>query len=141
MARQDVQGQHLGRRLVAGADQHGDTVAHHLGGQRLAAGDDRHEFREHPFGERDVGGLTGERHRVAAHVQICGQNAFECAQIFVSGTEQAHDEIGRNVDAAANLRCRRTSSVGLAGGHVVSDACFLRLGSGLLGRFSLPPRG
>ena len=75
-------------------------------GQRLAAGDDRDQFGEHPFGERDVGGFAGQRHRVAAHVQIGGQEALECAQIFVGGTEQAHDEVGRNVDAAANRRCR-----------------------------------
>jgi hypothetical protein len=115
-------------------------VAYHLGGQRLAAGDNRHEFGEHSFGECDVSGLTGECHRVAAHVQICGQNALEGAQVFVSGTEQAHDEVGRNVDAAANLRCRRTSSVGFAGRHVAFDACFLRSVQ-RVSVSSLPPRG
>ena len=99
-------------------------MAHHLGGQRLAAGDDRDQFGEHPLGERDVGGFTGQRHRVAAHVQFGGQDALEGAQVFVSGAEQAHDEVGRNVDAAANLRCRRTSSVGLAGRHVVPMPAF-----------------
>jgi hypothetical protein len=58
-------------------------------------------------------------------MQIGGQNALQCAQVFVGGTQQAHDEVGRNIDAAAYLRCRRISSVGLAGRHVVSDACFL----------------
>jgi hypothetical protein len=113
-------------------------VAHHLGRQRLATGHDRDEFADHPFGERHVGGLTREGHRVATDMQICGQDAFEGTQVFVSGTEQAHDEIGRNVDAAANLRCRRTSSVGLAGRHVVSYACFLRFVQ-RVSVLSLPP--
>jgi hypothetical protein len=39
-------------------------------------------------------------------MQIGGQGAFECAQVFVSGTQQAHDEVGWNIDAAANLRGR-----------------------------------
>ena len=36
-------------------------------------------------------------------MNIRSQDAFERTQIFVGGTEQAHDEVGRNVDAAANL--------------------------------------
>src|ERR1700722_2617346 len=86
---------------------------------------DRHQFGERPLGERDVSGFAGQRHGVAAHMQIRGQEAFESAQVFVGGTEQAHDEIGRNIDAAANRRYRRTSSVGFAGRHVRPNACFL----------------
>jgi hypothetical protein len=35
-------------------------------------------------------------------VDIGGQDALERAQILVGGTQQAHDEVGRNIDAAAN---------------------------------------
>ena len=129
-ARQDVQGEHLGRRLVAGADQHGDAVAHHLRRQRLAAGHDRDQFGDHPLGERDVGRLTREGDGVAAHMQVGVQGAFQGAQVFVCRTQQAHDEIGRNVDTAANLSVGLqgpscVSSAGFAGRHVVFDACLL----------------
>jgi hypothetical protein len=63
-------------------------------------------------------------------MQIGAQCAFEGTQILVCRTKQAHDEIGRNVDAAANLSVGQpgsscVSSTGLAGRHVASDACFL----------------
>ena len=129
-ARQDVQGEHLGRRLVAGADQHGDAVAHHLRRQRLAAGHDGDQLGDHPLGERDVGRFAREGDGIAAHMQVGAQYPFEGAQILVCRTQQAHDEIRRNVDAAANLSVGLqgpscVSSAGLAWRHVVSDACLL----------------
>jgi len=87
---------------------------------------------------------AGSPESVTALPRACrsaARNAFECAQVFVSGTEQAHDELGRNVDAAANLRCRRTSSVGLAGVTWFLMPAFCGWAVVLLGRFSLPPRG
>ncbi|GAA2783116.1 hypothetical protein GCM10010533_21740 [Mycolicibacterium pallens] len=61
-------------------------------------------------------------------MHIGREAAFEGAQVFVSGTQQAHDEVGRNSHAAAHLAVIRASSGRLAGRHVVFEACFL--GSG-----------
>jgi hypothetical protein len=58
-------------------------------------------------------------------VDIGRQDALECTQVLVSGSKQAHDEVGRNIDAAANGRVR--VSVRLAGRHVGFSACFLVL--------------
>ena len=51
-----------------------------------------------------------------------GEDALEGAQIFVGGTQQAHDEVGRNIHAAANGRVR--VSVRLAGRHLGFSASF-----------------
>ncbi len=96
-----------------------------FGGEPLAAGHDRDEFGDHSLGQRHIGGLAGERQRVAAHMDIGRQDALECAQVLVGGSKQAHDEVGRNIDAAANGRVR--VSVRLAGRHVGLSACFLGL--------------
>ena len=76
--------------------------------------------------------LTREGDGIATHMQIGAQCAFEGAQVLICRTQQAHDEIGRNIDAAADLSVgvpgsSCVSSAGLAGRHVVSDACFLFL--------------
>ena len=120
-------GQHHPFRTAGGppgADQHADAVPHDLRCQRLSAGHDRYQLGDCPFGERDVGRFTREGHRVAPHMQVGVQDAFEGAQILVGRTEQAHHEVGRNIDAATNLR-RCVSSAGLAWRHVAFDACFL----------------
>ena len=64
--------------------------------------DDRDQFGDRPLGQRDVGGLAGQGDGVAADVDVGRQAAFERAQILVGGTEQAHDEVGRNIDAAVH---------------------------------------
>ena len=69
----------------------------------MTAGHDRYQFGDRPLGQRHVGGLTRDGDGVAPHMQVGAQSAFEGTQIFVCRTQQAHDEIGRNVDAAANL--------------------------------------
>ncbi len=77
-------------------------MPHHLRGQRLAAGRDRDQFGDHPLGERHIGRFAGKGERVATGMDVGRQDALECAQILVGGTEQAHDEVGRNIDAAAD---------------------------------------
>ncbi|GAB7143394.1 hypothetical protein LRC484719_19820 [Mycobacterium riyadhense] len=63
-------------------------------------------------------------------MQVGTQGAFEGPQVLVGRTKQTHDEVGRNINAAAN-QCvglpgsNGVSSAGLAGRHVASDACFL----------------
>jgi len=113
-------------------------VLDRIGCQSLAAGHDRDQFGNHSLGQRDVSRLAGQGERVTTHVNIGGEDALECAQILVGGTQQAHDVVGRNIDAAAN-RCVRVS-VRLAGRHVALSACFLGfcLGGGS-GIPSLPP--
>ncbi len=81
----------------------------------------RDQLGDHALGQRHVGGTARHRHRVAAHVHVGRQAVFEGAQILVGGTQQAHDEVGRNSHAGAN---RRASGC-LAGRHVVFEACFL----------------
>ncbi|BBX11256.1 hypothetical protein MNVM_03370 [Mycobacterium novum] len=57
-------------------------------------------------------------------MQVGGQQAFQGAQVLICGTQQTHDEVGWNIDTAANLRGRHGSG-GIAGRHGVFDACFL----------------
>ncbi|GFG80365.1 hypothetical protein MPRG_36410 [Mycobacterium paragordonae] len=64
------------------------------------------------------------------------KGAFQGAQILIGPAEQAHHEVGRNIDAAANLGVglpgyTSFSGAGLAGRHVVSAACFLAYGAWL----------
>ena len=109
-------------------------MPHRLGCQLLTTGHDRDQFGNHSLGKRDVGRLAGQGERIAAYVNIGSQNALEGAQIFVGGTQQAHDEVGRNINAAANRFVR--VSVRLAGRHVELSACFL--GSGLVVCYATP---
>ncbi|WP_283606892.1 hypothetical protein [Mycolicibacterium poriferae] len=71
-----------------------------VGRQPLSAADDLDEFGDHPLGQRDVGGLTGQRDGVAADMDVGGQQPLESTQVFVGGPQQAHDQIGRNCHAA-----------------------------------------
>ena len=62
-------------------------MANHLGCQRLTVGDDGDQLGNYPLGERDVSRLTREGDRIATHMQIGAQYAFERAQILICRTE------------------------------------------------------
>ncbi|WP_283613363.1 hypothetical protein [Mycolicibacterium poriferae] len=44
-----------------------------VGGQPLSAADDLDELGDHPLGQRDVGGFTGQRDGVAADMDVGGE--------------------------------------------------------------------
>ena len=128
-ARQDVEGQHLGRRLVPVASASTTLCRTASGVSASTAVDDGDQLGDDALGQRDVGRSAGQGHGVAAHVDVGGEESFECAQILVGGTEQAHHEVGRNIDAAAY---GRRGGVCLAGCHVEVFACFLCSGDWLV---------
>ena len=61
-------------------------MPHGVRGEPLATGHDRHEFGDHPLGQRDIGRLAGQGQRVAAGMDIGGEDVFQSPQILVGGT-------------------------------------------------------
>ena len=84
----DVEGQHLGRPVVATADQHREAALDHLRGERLALAHQAEQRVDQAGCQSVVGGRAGQRDLVAAHVHVADQHPLDHLQQLVPAAQQ-----------------------------------------------------
>ena len=127
---QDVEAQHVGRTLLRLGAQHLHDALDRLAGHALTGADEGDDLVEQALGDRDLGGLAGERDPVAADVDGRVEGALDQPEVLVARAQDRdhvdavgdHDRVGRSswgcrcgwlrVVSVMDARCRAAFRVG-----------------------------